>query len=598
MSSRQVSGPGRGCSRGVTWPTPATPTARPCPVCWTARPSLDVYVAEVEAGLAFMRRTGDEQTRRIARQLPAGWPVCCAARTPPRSEEAVPDRQVRRSTLALLHAHVTRAIAAAILGDLDGLARHTAAAMPLLPAGQGVYPAAVTQVLRGLALAGQARAGRGDERGDAAGRTGRADRGGWPPGRRTRRRTSRICCGCSRRSGPGRSATSAPPSSPSTPPAARPRRSAAVAPGPDHRTRRPLPPRPRRRTHRLHPARRSPPRVPRLGRDSESRPTGLGLPRPCDYEPTRPPGPATTIRRGPPATSTVTTGTIDLLGILSASQALSSETNIERLHARLVEVLSAMTGATGVHLLLWSDDRHDWLLPTRRRRHRPGQRHRPRTRRAAVRAAIRPADPRTPGRGRRHPRRPLRPRPLPHRPHLLLPAGRAHPQPRHAAGGAAAGEPPHPRRVHHRTARRVKLIAGQLAVSLDNAQLYAEYRRIADEQAALRRVATLVARGAPPGEVFAAVADEVARCSAPTSREHGPVRPGRRGDGRGSLERGHSAGLPAVARCASAGATWHAGVRDRPAGADRPLRRGRLGADRRPRPPVRHPLRGRRADQR
>jgi GAF domain-containing protein len=50
----------------------------------------------------------------------------------------------------------------------------------------------------------------------------------------------------------------------------------------------------------------------------------------------------------------------------------------------------------------------------------------------------------------------------------------------------------------------VNLIAAQLTVSLDNAQLYAEYRRIADEhrriageQAALRRVATLVARAAP-----------------------------------------------------------------------------------------------------
>jgi signal transduction histidine kinase len=62
--------------------------------------------------------------------------------------------------------------------------------------------------------------------------------------------------------------------------------------------------------------------------------------------------------------STVTTGTLDLLGILAASQALSSETDIERLHARVAEVLSAMTGATGVHLLLWDDDRHDWLLPT------------------------------------------------------------------------------------------------------------------------------------------------------------------------------------------------------------------------------------------
>jgi len=39
----------------------------------------------------------------------------------------------------------------------------------------------------------------------------------------------------------------------------------------------------------------------------------------------------------------------------------------------------------------------------------------------------------------------------------------------------------------------------------------AGYRRVAGEQAALRRVATLVARGAPPSEVFAAATDEVGR---------------------------------------------------------------------------------------
>ena len=39
----------------------------------------------------------------------------------------------------------------------------------------------------------------------------------------------------------------------------------------------------------------------------------------------------------------------------------------------------------------------------------------------------------------------------------------------------------------------------------------AGYRRVADEQAALRRVATLVARGTRPSEVFAAVTDEVGR---------------------------------------------------------------------------------------
>ena len=39
----------------------------------------------------------------------------------------------------------------------------------------------------------------------------------------------------------------------------------------------------------------------------------------------------------------------------------------------------------------------------------------------------------------------------------------------------------------------------------------AGYRRVADEQAALRRVAVLVAAGAPPSTVFAAVADEIGR---------------------------------------------------------------------------------------
>jgi signal transduction histidine kinase len=57
----------------------------------------------------------------------------------------------------------------------------------------------------------------------------------------------------------------------------------------------------------------------------------------------------------------------------------------------------------------------------------------------------------------------------------------------------------------------VKLIAGQLSVSLDNAQLYADYRRVADEQAALRRVATSVAQGVPPAEVLEAVAAEIER---------------------------------------------------------------------------------------
>jgi GAF domain-containing protein len=48
--------------------------------------------------------------------------------------------------------------------------------------------------------------------------------------------------------------------------------------------------------------------------------------------------------------------------------------------------------------------------------------------------------------------------------------------------------------------------------SVDSAQLHAKYRRLAAEQTALRRLATLVARGVGPLEVFGAVADEMRRC--------------------------------------------------------------------------------------
>jgi signal transduction histidine kinase len=48
-----------------------------------------------------------------------------------------------------------------------------------------------------------------------------------------------------------------------------------------------------------------------------------------------------------------------------------------------------------------------------------------------------------------------------------------------------------------------------IATTIANAQARQEVSALADEQAALRRVATLVARGEPPGGVFAAVAQEV-----------------------------------------------------------------------------------------
>jgi GAF domain-containing protein len=72
--------------------------------------------------------------------------------------------------------------------------------------------------------------------------------------------------------------------------------------------------------------------------------------------------------------------------------------------------------------------------------------------------------------------------------------------------GSVTGPPPAPG-TEARLAGFTELVAAAIA----NADAREELRRVADEQAALRRVATLIARGAPPAEVFAAVAAEVTR---------------------------------------------------------------------------------------
>ncbi|MDQ1464517.1 MAG: hypothetical protein QOC73_1458, partial [Actinomycetota bacterium] len=69
------------------------------------------------------------------------------------------------------------------------------------------------------------------------------------------------------------------------------------------------------------------------------------------------------------------------------------------------------------------------------------------------------------------------------------------------------------------TEARISDFTDLAATAIANAQTHAELqasreelRGLAEQQAALRRVATLVARGVDPSEVFSAVADEMARC--------------------------------------------------------------------------------------
>jgi diguanylate cyclase (GGDEF)-like protein len=59
--------------------------------------------------------------------------------------------------------------------------------------------------------------------------------------------------------------------------------------------------------------------------------------------------------------SSITAGAIDMLGMLAASRALSSATSIDALRSKVVDVLSDMTGATHVDLVVWNADRRRWL---------------------------------------------------------------------------------------------------------------------------------------------------------------------------------------------------------------------------------------------
>jgi predicted ATPase/signal transduction histidine kinase len=320
-------------------------------------PLLDDVVAEVEAGLVFVRRTGSEQTTQLLD--PYRWLAgVLRGESSAAAGDAVRTETYANNPMALFYAHLNRAVAAAVLGDQGGLARHTDAAIPLLPAVVGHYPTALARLLRGLALAGQARATDGEERAgllselDEVRRwlAARADHApdnflhlvrlleaeqAWAVGEF---HAAALAFDAALRQAAGRR---------------RPWHRALIT----------------ERAARLHLAHG----LEHTGYDllAQTRQhyaawgaTAKVAQLDWAYPTLRPDAEATAGRGD--QRSTVTTGTIDILGVLSASQALSSETSLDRLHARVVEVLRAMTGATAVQLLLWGDDHNEWLLPTGR----------------------------------------------------------------------------------------------------------------------------------------------------------------------------------------------------------------------------------------
>jgi predicted ATPase/signal transduction histidine kinase len=326
-------------------------------------PTLDVYLAEVNGGLAFARRVGIEQ---MDRWLGACWWLTGVLRGEDSAAlgEAAPIDRYGDNPTARFSAHFTRAIAAAIFDDTATLKRRTAAAMQALLLLPGNYVTAVARLLRGLALAADARTAPAHERpgllaelddlirwlaaraADSPDNFGHllrlleAERA-WVVGDFG---AAALAFEAARDEVGGRQ---------------RPWHRALIT----------------ERAARFALARG----LQHAGFEllAQARHTYLAWGATAKvaqldwaYPALRQHGEATSqigseqageLRR---QGSMLSTGTIDLLAIFSASRALSSETTIEGLHARVVDVLGAMTGATRVRLLLWSDDRHDWLLPT------------------------------------------------------------------------------------------------------------------------------------------------------------------------------------------------------------------------------------------
>ncbi|HTY31032.1 AAA family ATPase [Mycobacterium sp.] len=325
-------------------------------------PTLDIYVAEAEKALSFVRRVGIDPMSQWVLAYQSLADALRGERSDPSERDAQTDVYAADSAVPF-YGDLSQAIAAAIFNDAAGLRRHTAAAIEALPFALGNYVTAVARLLRGLALATEARTAGADERpGMLAELDGLI---GWLQARARDAPMNfmhllRLLEAERAWAAGDLGAAALAFDSARDEVAARQRpwhqaliteRAAlfAMARGLQHAGLELLV-RARQqylvwgataKAHQLdqaYPALRQ--HAQTVGEIDSQRPGGL---------------------RG--EASTLNTGTVDLLGILSASRALSSETTVEGLHARVVDVLAAMTGATAVRLLLCSDDGQAWSSP-------------------------------------------------------------------------------------------------------------------------------------------------------------------------------------------------------------------------------------------
>lgn len=133
-------------------------------------PTLDRCAAEVDAAIALAERIGNVHavasfvsSRQLLRSLrgESDAPVHASG---PSFNETEHRASLVGNPMATCYFHVTRALSAALFNDVSGLAQHAASAIPLLGNIEGTYTVALAHWLQALALANRARAAEPEER--------------------------------------------------------------------------------------------------------------------------------------------------------------------------------------------------------------------------------------------------------------------------------------------------------------------------------------------------------------------------------------------------------------------------------------------------
>jgi diguanylate cyclase (GGDEF)-like protein len=309
--------------------------------------TLDDYAAEVDAGLAFAARTGNELAAGVLE--PYRWLVAALRGEPGSADAAAMVDRLAGEPVSAANAYLARALAAALLDDPPSLAQHSQAVTSLWPAIEAMYPSWQAHLLRAIALAQRVRT--------------------TPAHAAELAELDKIIDWIAQR------AADAPRNFRHMERLVEAERAWAVD---DFRTAihafdaalRDAAHRPwhlayiaersarfmlahsldragwsllaeAREAYRTWGARA---KVDQLDRAFPS----LEIPGEPGFDPGT--------RR-----SSITVGAIDMLAIVNASRALSSETGVGALREKVVEVLSGMTGATDVSLFVWSDEPRRWL---------------------------------------------------------------------------------------------------------------------------------------------------------------------------------------------------------------------------------------------